>query len=416
MDINKLIARVKAILIAPKTEWPAIDAENTSTADLYKNYILILAAIPAIAGFIKGSVLGYSIPFVGHFRVPIGSGLSSAIVSYALGLVAVYLVALIIDALAPKFGAQKNQQQALKVTAYAWTASWIAGIGLILPGIGWLIALAGGIYAIYLLYLGLPVLMKAPQDRVGGYTAVSIILAIVLMWIIALIVGAMAGTSMGSHALNQLGSSDSNVTIDSDSALGKLAAMGQRMEEASKKMEQAQKSGDSEATGKAIGSMLGAISGSGEVEALAPDALKPFLPQTLAGLPRTKFSAERSAALGMQIAEAEATYSDGNRELQLEISDLGSAKGFLALAGFAAIGSESESDHGYEKTYRQNGRLIQEEWDSSAKRGKFSIILGERFQVELSGSAGSMEELKAAAASIDLGKLEALKNAGVKKG
>ena len=50
--------------------------------------------------------------------------------------------------------------------------------GLILPGIGWLIALVGGIYSIYLLYLGLSPTMKSPVEKSGGYTAVSIIIAI----------------------------------------------------------------------------------------------------------------------------------------------------------------------------------------------------------------------------------------------
>src|SRR3546814_4956515 len=82
--------------------------------------------------------------------------------SYVLSLVMLYVVALIINALAPTFGGQKDQLQAVKVIGYAWTAAWVAGIATIVPWLGWLVVLAGGIYSIYLLYLGLPHTMKCP--------------------------------------------------------------------------------------------------------------------------------------------------------------------------------------------------------------------------------------------------------------
>jgi hypothetical protein len=51
VDFNKLIARVKGILLTPKTEWPVIAGESTTVADLYKGYIVWLAAIPPIFTF-----------------------------------------------------------------------------------------------------------------------------------------------------------------------------------------------------------------------------------------------------------------------------------------------------------------------------------------------------------------------------
>lgn len=420
MDFNKLIERIKAILMTPKTEWPVIAGEPTSVADLYKNYIALVAAIPVIAGFIKGSLIGYG-GFGFTFRTPIGMGITSAIVGYVLSLALVYVMALVIDALAPTFGGQKNQLQALKAAAYSWTASWIAGIGVIVPWLGWLIALAGLAYAIYLLYLGLPETMKCPQEKAGGYTAVSIIIGIVLSWIIGLVVAGIAGTgALMSGALNgaHLGSSADSVTIDKDSALGKLAAMGQKMEAASKQLEAAQKSGDAEAQGKAMGAMMGAALGGGDqVEALAPDQLKPFVPETLAGLKRTHFSAERNGALGLQVSTASATYADdAGHELELEVTDTGSAKGLMGLAGWAALQNESQTDHGYEKVYKQDGRLVHEKWDNQDQSGEFGIVLGDRFAVKVSGRAQSMDQLKAALASLNLAGLEALKQQGVKRG
>ena len=423
MDFNKLIARVKNILLTPKTEWPAIAGETETVQGIYLNYILVLAAIPAIFGFIKNSILGTSF-FGVTVHTGIGAGISGMVVYYVLTLVMVFVMALIVDALAGTFGAQKNQVQALKTVAYAYTASWIAGVGMILGiGLGALLALAGGIYSIYLLYVGLPHTMKCPPEKAGGYTAVSIICAIVLGWILMLFVGGIVGTSMlggggihiGSNSGFGLDGSGSSVTVDSSSALGKLAVIGQKMGEAGQKMEAAQKSGDANAQAQVAGQMLGTVLGGGsQVEALAPDAIKAFVPDTLAGLKRTSVSAERNGAMGMQVSNASATYSDGQHTLHLEIADTGSAKGIMALAGAVNVESDNETDHGYDKTYKQDGRLVHEQWNTQSKYGEFSIVLGDRFSVKVSGNADSIDQLKTAVGSINLAGLEALKNQGVK--
>jgi Yip1-like protein len=420
VDINKLIARVKNILLTPKTEWPVIAAEPDSVAGLYTNYIVILAAIPAVFGFIKNSIIGFG-AFGITMRTPIGAGITGMIVGYAMSLALAFVMALIIDALAPSFGAQKSQVQALKTVAYAWTASWVASVALILPGIGWLIAVAGGIYGIYLLYLGLTQTMKCPIDRAGGYTAVSIIIAIVLSWIVMLVVAGIVGTGamMSGASGVHLGSNHSDVQIDANSALGKLAAIGQRAEEANQKMDAAKKSGDANAQAQAAGAVLGAVLGGGDqVEALAPDMLKPFLPETLGGLPRTSFEASRNAPIGIQVSNAKATYRgpQGGAQLELEVTDTGGAKGIMALAGFAGMEEDKQSDSGYEKTYHQDGRMINEKWNKDGN-GEFTIVLGDRFVVAVHGSGvASIDALKSAVGSINLAGLEALKNTGVKKG
>ena len=79
MDFSKLIARVQALLLTPKTEWPVIAAEQETVANLYKNYILILAAIPVVAGFIKGSLIGTTL-FGITVRTPIVSGIIGMLV------------------------------------------------------------------------------------------------------------------------------------------------------------------------------------------------------------------------------------------------------------------------------------------------------------------------------------------------
>ena len=183
MDI---VTRAKNILLKPREEWPVIAAETTSSADLYKSYIAPLAAVPAVAGFIGMSLVG--LPMIG--RVGMGTGLATMVMQFILALAGVYVLALIIDFLAPKFGGEKNPAQALKVSAYSMTAAWLAGIFAILPLLGILSLL--GLYSLYLLYLGLPVLMKAPAEKAMPYTVVVVIAAIVI-WIV---IGAASGMLM----------------------------------------------------------------------------------------------------------------------------------------------------------------------------------------------------------------------------
>jgi hypothetical protein len=177
-----LVDRVKNILLTPRTEWEVIDAEPTTVADLYKGYILPLAAIGPVAQAIGFSVFGMPVPFLGTYRTPVATAVIQAVVTYVLTLVAVFVLALIIDALAPTFNGTPNRIQALKVAAYSYTASWVAGIFMLIPALSLLSIL--GLYSLYLLYLGLPILMKAPKEKALGYTAVVVIAGIVLFMLI----------------------------------------------------------------------------------------------------------------------------------------------------------------------------------------------------------------------------------------
>lgn len=182
-----LVDRAKNIILRPKEEWQVIDTETTDIPSLYKSYIVPLAAIPVIGGLIGMSLVGMPMPFAGGtYHMPFGAALGSAVARYVLTLVGVYIVALIINALAPSFSGEKNLMQALKVTTYAYTPTWLAGIFLLIPWLG-ILSLLASLYGLYLLYLGLPVLMKSPPDRALGYTAVVVISVIVVFVIIGAI-------------------------------------------------------------------------------------------------------------------------------------------------------------------------------------------------------------------------------------
>jgi hypothetical protein len=207
---------------------------------------------------------------------------------------------------------------------------------------------------------------------------------------------------------------DSDVQFDKDSPLGKMQQWSKSVEQASKNMESAQKSGSQDAQAAALKSMMGAALGGGDVvESLPPEQLKPFIPESLAGLPRTEFSAERNNAMGMQISEAKATFAnDAGRSVRLEITDTGTAKGLLGLANWAGVEGEKQTSSGYEKTYRDDNRLIHEEWHGTS--GEYSVVVADRFTVKVDGDADNIDQLKSAVGDLDLRALEKLKDVGVK--
>jgi hypothetical protein len=417
MDISKIVARAQAILSNPRSEWAVVAGEQTTIKDLYLGYIMVLAAIGPVCGFFKMTLFGINVPLLGTYRVGFGAGLGNMLFSYVMALVGVYLVGMVINLLAPSFGGTKNDLQALKTVAYAYTAAWLAGVGQLLPWVGMMILLAGSLYSIYLLYLGLPVMMQCPAEKAKGYTAVAIVVAVIVGFVISAAVGGITGISgmMGGRSTPQA-TEQAAGGFDKNSVGGKMEDWAKKMESASKDMEKAQQSGDAKQQSEAMGKMMAtALGNNGQIETLAPERIKAFLPQKLGGKARSDVSAERTGAMGMQISTAEASYEDqSGNGLHAEITDMGLAKGMMALAGWMGVEKESITETGFEKTYRKNNAFIHEQWDNQASSGEYTIIVGDRFSVKVSGSTTDISALKNAAGSINLDGLAALKDEGVK--
>jgi len=247
-----MVARVKEILLTPKPAWAVIVSEETDTATLYTQYIMILAAIQAVAGFIGMSLVGVSVMGV-SVRVPILAGLLQMVLGYAMGLVMVYVVALIANGLAPSFGGQKSSMNALKLVAYSSTAAMLGGIFMLLPALG-ILSLVAGLYSLYLLYLGVPQLMKVPQEKVMSYTAVLVVCALVVGAIVGMVLGTFHG---GPAATLDMRAPAGQVSIETPKGAikidtAKMEAWGKQMEAAGKKLEKAQQSGDQAAMEKAL--------------------------------------------------------------------------------------------------------------------------------------------------------------------
>jgi hypothetical protein len=179
-----LIARVKNIIVSPKTEWAVVAEEQPDVGQIITTYVLPLAIITAAATLIGWTVFGVSI--LSFQMKGISWGLMYGIQSLIQTIIAVFLTAFVVDALAPSFQSEKNFGRAVQLVAYAYTPSWIGGILNIFPMLGWLGGLFG-LYGIYLMYLGFPFTMKTPKDKIVVYMIVSILILIAAYVVIGLI-------------------------------------------------------------------------------------------------------------------------------------------------------------------------------------------------------------------------------------
>jgi len=186
MDVIK---RAGAILLTPRTEWPVIEREKLNANTELLLYVAVLALVPAVAGFVGTSIIGVVAADGRTVRVPMDRGVLDVFATYVLAFVAVYAVALIINRLAPYFGGERNFVAALKLSVFSFTPVWLAGVFLVLPGLGFLTIL--GLYAFYLAWTGAPVLMKSSEDLALRYAAIVIACALGLIIVLTMIQGAL---------------------------------------------------------------------------------------------------------------------------------------------------------------------------------------------------------------------------------
>jgi hypothetical protein len=424
-----IVQRVKNLLLQPMTEWAVIDAEPASTASLYTTYLIPLALVGTIARFIGITVIGVSVPFIGRFRAPVLSALTSAIIGFLVMMVLIYVWAMIINALAPRFGGQKNMLSALKVAVYAATPALVAAFLSIIPAL-FFVQILGAIYGLYLLYIAFPILMKAAPDRNFPYLA-SVVGCGILMGIVvgvaaaALNIGSTSRMATGVDSrkaaegmvAGMLGAAAGGSKDNKDAAAALVAGMvaaGQKAEE-SERAAKASGSTDSVAqAGAAIGAaaaVLGtmATGGKEQVELVDFHVLKDLLPGSAGSLRRTNATGEKTTAGGLSGSSAEGQYSgDGNSSATVKISDMGNVRGVLAL-GKMAFSVESESDNGFEKNVNLNGQRVHEKWRASGKSAELTAFVGDRFMVEVETSGVDVGAAEKLFSSIDVGKLASSK-------
>jgi len=450
-----LFSRVKNIVLSPKTEWPSIAPEPTSAPQLYMGYVMPLALLAALMGFLRMSVLGVTSGMGDSFRMPISSGLTYTVMMFVSALFGVFVVGLIIRALAPTFSGTRDQRQALKVAAYSLTPAMLSSVLALSPILPTLLQLLAGLYGIYVLSLGLPVLMQSPKEKAFGYTA-SVVICTILVGIVFAILSTVAhigggrqgffGATAADRAAEQAAARDQGAAavgntignILGTDAKGK-AGLSAALSNLAKAGEQSQASSSNQAgtpvpatggspasadasrnaasplsaAGGLLGALGGALGGPHRVDVVDFKTLEDVLPASLPGMKRTSAEGENQGAVGVKTSSAKADYADDNGVgVHVEIADISGVSGLMDLAGSLVQNTTSASDSGFEKDVAIGGRTVHEKYDARTKHGDLSVILVKRFSVDISGNGVDMGSLEQTLRQIDLARLESMKDAG----
>jgi hypothetical protein len=436
-----LLARIKNIVLTPKSEWPVIAPEPTTVSQLFVGYVMPLAVLAALLGFVRMSVLGYSSAFGGGFRMPIASGLTYTLMMFVSALIGVFIVGIIINALAPTFSGQRDQRQALKVAAYSLTPAMLSSVLALSPILATLLQLLAGLYGIYVLYIGLPVVMQSPREKSFGYT-VSVVICTILLGVVFAVLSSVA--HIGGNRLGSLGSSpaeraaeraaaqdrgaaaagdaignilgtDAKGKAGLSAALSNLAKAGEQSQTAAQNSAQPSQNPQSalSATGGLLGALGGALGGPNRVDTVDFKSLTAMLPASLPGMTRTSAQGENQGAVGVKTSSAKADYAgkDGTG-VHIEIADISGVSGLMDLASGLIQSTTSESDSGYEKDVNVGGRTVHEKYDARDKKAELSVVLAKRFSVDLTGRGVDMGSLEQSLGQIDLARLESMKDAG----
>jgi hypothetical protein len=192
-----LIDRVKNILITPKTEWEVINGETATPQSLLTGYVLPLAVIAAAGSLLKGFLFAGALGLTYY--------LVTAVIAFVVQMLAYYISVHIIDMLAPSFESEKNLGKSAQLVAYSGTPSYIAALLSFIPFLGLLLAIAGWVYGIYLMYLGIGPLKKTSEDKKIVYMVVAFVIMLAVYFILAAILGAIVFAVMGIGAVSGLG-------------------------------------------------------------------------------------------------------------------------------------------------------------------------------------------------------------------
>jgi hypothetical protein len=432
-----LISRIKNIVLSPNSEWPVIALEPTTVPQLYVGYVMPLALLAALIGFLRISVLGVNSAFGNSFRMPVASGLTYTVMMFVSALFGVFVVGLIINALAPTFSGTKDQRQALKVAAYSLTPAMLSSVLALSPVLATLLQLLAGLYGIYVLYLGLPVLMQSPKDKAFGYTASVLICTIVAGIVFAVLstvahVGGAAdravdraaardqGAATVGNALGNALGTDAKGKADLSAALSNLGKAGEQspaQSPAAATTAPADAAPNAQSSLSAATGLLtalgGSLGGAHRVDTVDFKTLEGMLPASLPGMKRTAAQGEIQGAVGVKTSSAKADYADGNGAgVHIEIADISGISGLVDLAGGLVQNTTSESDSGFERDVAIGGRTVHEKYDAGNKQGDLSILLVRRFSVDISGNGVDMGSLEQSLRQIDLARLESMKDSG----
>jgi hypothetical protein len=369
--MRKLAARVKNLLLSPRTEWDVIADEAVEPRNLILRYVAPLSALPAVAAVIGLSGLGVRLG--GEiYRAPIWGVLASAVLFFALAVGGVFAFAWIVDRLAPIFGGARDYRQALKLSAYSITAAMLAGAVTVVPALG-VVALMGAVYSLYLLFIGTPRVMNPPPEGALNFAIVATACAVG----VSLIVG-LASMSMARVQ----------------------GALFPSIQHIRALMADETPAGAAPATPQVPGASAGLATA---------EQFKTVAPLNLAGFERVSLSVDQRGEADARHLFLEAEYRRGRKFILVEIVNAATIAAVIGFGGPSTSEYDRETADGYARRRRAGETFVVEEWNTASRTGSYARLVGETYYVRASGGGGALaQELKAAADYFSAERLAAL--------
>ncbi len=182
-----VLQHVWGLFTNPRKEWESIRDDECTIGKCYAAHVLILAAIPAISGFIGTTQFGWSIGAGDPVKLSVQSAGTIAVLYYLAMLVGVFSMGWMIQWMADTYGAKPMLSQSVVLTAYTATPLFLIGLMELYPVL-WLnmvVGIPALAYTVYLLYTGVPIMMGISEER--GFLFSSAVLAVGLVAFVALL-------------------------------------------------------------------------------------------------------------------------------------------------------------------------------------------------------------------------------------
>jgi hypothetical protein len=182
-----VLKHIWGLFVNPKREWVSIRNDECTVGKCYALHVMVLAAIPAISGFIGTTQFGWQIGAGDPVKLTLESAGMIAIMYYFAMLVGVYAIGWMIHWMGKTYDADVPLAQCVVLAAYTATPLFLIGIMELYPVL-WLNMVVGIValsYTVYLLFSGVPIMMDISEDR--GFLFSSAVLAVGLVAFVGLL-------------------------------------------------------------------------------------------------------------------------------------------------------------------------------------------------------------------------------------
>lgn len=400
-----VIARIKNLLLQPRAEWRRIDEEPAGIGRTVARTLLPLAAIPAVCSAIGLCLVGIR-GGGAAVTLPWSVGALQALALYLLAVVGLAVVAVITTLVAPTFGGRAERARGFKLAVHGATAALVGGVFLLVPPLAPL-ALLAALYSAYLVFTGLPVIMRCAPKRCVPYTAVVVLAGAVV---------GLLGSSAMTHFLS-VGLGGAEIALHTPGGMLRLDAAGlvtasQQMADAAQKMATASEKQEAAAAQQQKTGTPPVTGGDPDKGVVPAASLKAALPETLGPFARKSIEMQGGRVGERESSNAKADYASGEQRLRVELTDLGHMRRLMADAG-AVVQGERENAVESERTWQENGRILHENFRKDGSFAQVTTTLRNGVVAELTGQRMSLDEVKAASSQLDLNLLENLRRTTV---